>query len=393
MTEYIPKEELDDLTSSSSSSSSSLFLMLCNTIAPFTSIGMFLSPIPTIRNIVKTGTVGDLPLLPYTSMITSCFVWIIYGLIQHQPIVYFTNLIEFILSIYYFIEFTNYAPQYSITFPGSVYNHIHFTIFIWCITIVIAIFFFNKTSKIILLGDLTVLLTILTLASPLTAINAVLHNENSSSIPWPFTIAAILNCFIWTIVGIFELHDSYVYFPEILGLLFGTLQIFLKIKYPEKQQTGGGASSSSSSSSPSAYVEMPFPFLENIRQIIMYGNNNNASGGASSSAAYSALNLHENELALDYTAPNSVTTHVNHNSTESIEFIHNGGNNNGGFSSNYDYHHQQQQLPQQQQVVSNTLFNNEPQQQLLHVENENSIMCFGWNVGRLYAKIRAGVIA
>ena len=148
MTEYIPKEELDDLTSSSSSSSSSnnIFLILCNTIAPFTSIGMFLSPIPTIRNIVKTGTVGDLPLLPYTSMITSCFVWIIYGLIQHQPIVYFTNLIEFILSIYYFIEFTNYAPQYSITFPGSVYNHIHFTIFIWCITIVISIFF-SKSSK------------------------------------------------------------------------------------------------------------------------------------------------------------------------------------------------------------------------------------------------------
>ena len=49
---------------------------------------------------------GDLPLLPYTAMVTSCFVWIIYGVLKREPIIWVTNIVEFILSVYYFVEFT-----------------------------------------------------------------------------------------------------------------------------------------------------------------------------------------------------------------------------------------------------------------------------------------------
>ena len=43
----------------------------CGRIAPAASVLLSLSPLPTIRGIVRAGTVGDLPLLPYSSLVAN----------------------------------------------------------------------------------------------------------------------------------------------------------------------------------------------------------------------------------------------------------------------------------------------------------------------------------
>ena len=47
--------------------------------APFTAIGMSLAPIPTMKRILRENDVGGLPLLPYSSMFTLCFILTLYG--------------------------------------------------------------------------------------------------------------------------------------------------------------------------------------------------------------------------------------------------------------------------------------------------------------------------
>jgi len=299
MAEYIPPEDRYEGTNN-------VLVALCSQLAPISSIAMFLSPIPTIRIILKTGTVGDLPLLPYTSMVTSCFVWIVYGILKGEPLIYATNIVEFTLSVYYFVEFTNYAPSKSPTFPGSVYNHIRFTFGIWGLALFAALFFSNR---VVLLGNLTVALTILTLASPLAAVKAVLESQSSESIPWPFTLAALFNCVLWTVVGIFELHDAYVYFPEVLGLVFGAVQVMLKLKYHQH------ASVAPATSRP--YVEMPYPWLENLRQVVLLGSSSN-----NNNTAYSAVLPGEDyDLALldEGLAPSQATEYVEFNTDDSSQ--------------------------------------------------------------------------
>ncbi|CAB9524749.1 Bidirectional sugar transporter SWEET12 [Seminavis robusta] len=248
------------------------WVVFCAELAPFSSILMFLSPIPTIRQVLRNGTVGDLPLLPYTSMVTSCFVWILYGILKREPLIYVCNIVEFILSVYYFVEFTNYAPKQSPTFPGSVYAHIKFAIGTWAVSLWIAIFFSSRVSTI---GDLTVVLTILTFASPLVAVKAVLESQSSESIPWPFTIAALFNCCLWTIVGVFEMHDIYVYFPAVLGLVFAGLQVALKLYFGDNNNND--IDNPSYMRTPTAPVEMPYPVLESVRHVVMMGSNLNSS--------------------------------------------------------------------------------------------------------------------
>jgi len=63
-------EEEDELNS---------FVNLCGLIAPFSSIAVCLAPIPTVNKIASDRSVGNLPLLPYSSMFVNGFVWVVYG--------------------------------------------------------------------------------------------------------------------------------------------------------------------------------------------------------------------------------------------------------------------------------------------------------------------------
>lgn len=285
MAEYFSPDEVKDVPG---------WVAICGTLAPFTSILMFLSPIPTIRTVLRTGTVGDLPLLPYTSMVASCFVWILYGILKREPLIYVTNIVEIILSVYYFVEFSNYAPATSPTFPGSVYRHIQIILGIWFVSAWVALFFQNNVS---IIGDLTVFLTILTDASPLAAIKAVLESQSSEAIPWPFTLATLLNCCLWTVVGVAEMHDVYVYFPSILGLMFALAQIALKLIF-------GDHESQDSPTFTRTPVDMPYPVLGSVRQVVMMGNSNN-------NASYNPLQgVEDHDLQLDMNSPSSNTDYV-----------------------------------------------------------------------------------
>ena len=255
-------------------------------------------PIPTIRTVLRTGTVGDLPLLPYTSMVASCFVWIVYGILKREPTIYLTNIVEFTLSVYYFVEFSNYAPATSPTFPGSVYRHIQFVAIICFVSLWVAIFFQENISTV---GDLTVILSILTDASPLAAIKAVLESKSSESIPWPFTLAALFNCFLWTVVGLGGMHDVYVTSPAVLGLMFSLLQVAVKVYFGDDPIFGGRNQQDASFTAP---VEMPYPVLGSVRQVVMMG-----TGGSGNS--YNPLHtVEDHDLQLDLNSASSNTDYV-----------------------------------------------------------------------------------
>ena len=82
-----------------------------------------------------------------------------------------------------------------------------------------------------MIGNLAVLFCVAMFASPLAALKTVLQTKSAKSIPLPFTLATVLNCFLWSVVGLFDMHDVNVYFPNLLGLGFGMAQVFLRLLY------------------------------------------------------------------------------------------------------------------------------------------------------------------
>jgi solute carrier family 50 (sugar transporter) len=91
-----------------------------------------------------------------------------------------------------------------------------------------------KAAEII--GTMGVVFCVAMFASPLSALKSVLATKSAKSIPLPFTLAAIVNCFLWSVVGLMDMKDFNIYAPNLLGLLFGLIQLALKLIYTGQRE-------------------------------------------------------------------------------------------------------------------------------------------------------------
>jgi len=199
-------------------------------------------PYPTIQQIQKDKSVGNLPLLPYSSMIANCSLWVAYGILTKASKVWFTNLVGLLFALYYFLKFIKHVTPKSTSLPGTVKQHVQAClalIFFSAAWVLICYLTVRRQNMwmpyaAILIGNIAVVFCLLMFASPLAALRVVLQTRSAASIPLPFTLATILNCFLWSVAGLGELKDFNIYFPNLLGLTFGLIQVGLKIYFDYK---------------------------------------------------------------------------------------------------------------------------------------------------------------
>lgn len=224
------------VTDSSSSNLGSLLVDACAKIAPLSSILLCLAPLPTIQGVKSSKDVGNLPLLPYTCLFANVLLWGTYGLLKNEMAVIVPNVIGLILALYYVTTFIQFAPtQASPTLPGSVKQHVAAITTIALATGTAVQFKLVSTDAI---GKAAVLLCIAMFASPLIAAKTVIETKSAASIPLPFTICSILNTFTWLVSGVYKLKDWNIAMPNVLGLLFGFLQVMLKLIYGGNDDDG-----------------------------------------------------------------------------------------------------------------------------------------------------------
>jgi solute carrier family 50 protein (sugar transporter) len=228
------KLQLSDLiTQVSNSPTMSFWVQLCSQTAPMAAIVVFAAPIPTILKIMRDRSVGDLPLLPYSSMLSSAFVWVAYGILKNESKIWSSNGVGLVFGLVYFLIFTKYCPPQSSTLPGSVLQHMQGTAGFIFLCLILATW-----VGVQMVGNLGVILCVCMFASPLAALKVVLQTRSAKAIPLPFTLASVLNCFLWSVAGLFDMHDYAIYVPNLLGLSFGLAQVGLKLVY------GSGSSES-----------------------------------------------------------------------------------------------------------------------------------------------------
>jgi len=192
---------------------------------------------PTIQQIMQTGAVGSMPLLPYSSMLSNAFLWTTYGLLKREPKIWSCNVIGVFLGAYYCVNFVKNLPKHknasvfdvsTPTLPGSVRQHFQgvMAVIFGILLLAFAKPFANTTN---LIGNIGVIICMVMFASPLSVIKVVLETKSAKSIPLPFTLISCLNCFMWSMFGWFEMKDINVYLPNLMGLMSGLVQVALKI--------------------------------------------------------------------------------------------------------------------------------------------------------------------
>jgi solute carrier family 50 protein (sugar transporter) len=161
------------------------------------------------------------------------------GLLIQEKNVWFTNLVGFFFGLFYFAKFIKYVPPKSVTLPGTVKNHTQACLGIVAATSIWVLVCYLTVQRnnmwmpyaASLVGNVAVVFCLLMFASPLSALKTVLRTRSARSIPLPFTLATVLNCFLWSVAGLGEFRDFNIYFPNLLGLAFGLIQVALKIVF------------------------------------------------------------------------------------------------------------------------------------------------------------------
>eukprot|EP00934_Nitzschia_sp_Nitz4_P008135 Nitzschia sp. Nitz4//scaffold2_size372955//35307//36075//NITZ4_000362-RA/size372955-snap-gene-0.4-mRNA-1//1//CDS//3329546593//8125//frame0 len=208
------------------------WVKLCGNCAPLAAFIVCLAPFPTIKQITRDRSTGSFPLLPYTAMFCNGFLCFVYGVLKGELRLSVTNFVGMGMAMYFILKFVRYAPAKSPTLPGSVRQHVNVASSVVVGTLLLVGFApFGDPAPII--GRMSVLFCVSMFGGPLTALKTVLQTKSAKSIPLPFTLATILNCILWSVLGIFELHDFNVYFPNVVGLMFGVAQVTLKLIFGE----------------------------------------------------------------------------------------------------------------------------------------------------------------
>ena len=199
----------------------SRFVDICADLAPYATVVVYAAPFPTVQQIRRDKAVGSLPLLPYSSMAASAFIWTVYGFLKREPKVWSCCLVGVALGLYYVSNFIAHSPK-------EHSHHLHGVV----LTVLTSIYvtkWHPAPDELIGLG--AVLLSIAMFASPLSALKHVITSKSAKSIPLPFTLASLLNCYLWSVAGLFKMQDANLYVPNLLGLAFSLAQASLKLYY------------------------------------------------------------------------------------------------------------------------------------------------------------------
>lgn len=158
-----------DIDFSVSSPTEPKWISKCSQLAPCCSILCSLAPLPTILQVARKKSTGNLPLLPYSSMVANGFIWMLYGFLQDLPSVWSANMVGAILGVYYFKEFKSYCPVSSSNLPGTARQHK--LIVSWIIFAnLFVVFNMSKTKAADIIGKEAVFMYVVLFASPLAAL-------------------------------------------------------------------------------------------------------------------------------------------------------------------------------------------------------------------------------
>ena len=214
----------------SPSPSWSAVVEMCARAAPYCGVVIFLAPLPTIRQIAREKTVGSLPLLPYSSMVCSGSIWALYGYLKDLPGVWRCNVAGVVLGSYFMMVFLrNCGPKQS-NLPGTAGQHLQGVAAVIVLNLcLVASDKFDHATDII--GHEGVFFCVLMFGSPLASLRTVLASRSAASIPLPFTAASLVNCAAWSVMGLWQVRDFHIYFPNFLGILCAAAQLALKCVY------------------------------------------------------------------------------------------------------------------------------------------------------------------
>ncbi|KAH8974806.1 hypothetical protein BDL97_01G120600 [Sphagnum fallax] len=214
-------------------SGTDIALTVLGIIGNITSMGLFISPMPTFYEICKKKTTGLYSGLPYVATLLNCMLWTFYGspVVASLVFVISINGAGLVLeAIYVAIHLLFGTSQSRKRMLGLL---IVISIFYVVMVLVILEVVSKKHYRKLVVGSICVIIGVFMYAAPLAVMKEVIRSQSVESMPFLLSFACFCNGFIWTAYGGIK-NDKFLYIPNGLGTFLTIIQLTLWCFYNKK---------------------------------------------------------------------------------------------------------------------------------------------------------------
>lgn len=188
-------------------------------LGPIFFMGMQFSAAKTAVSIVRSRSIGKLSPVPFLSMTVCGFIWALFGLLRKDLTMIVPNSSAAIVGAIS-------AACFHVFDPNPSYQFYLVALAIMSMGTILTA---QKNDNLVsLIGGL---LAVLMMASPLATLKTVIRDKSTEALPLLPSLTSWANGFSWTAYGVLVAKDIRVIWPNLLGLLFGTIQLFMFVAF------------------------------------------------------------------------------------------------------------------------------------------------------------------
>ncbi|GLT74390.1 hypothetical protein SLA2020_461930 [Shorea laevis] len=199
-------------------------------------LGLFVSPIPTFRRIIRNQSTEQFSGLPYVYALLNCLITMWYGtsLISSGNLMVMTvNAMGALFQLAYLILFIIYTDKdKKIRMLGLLLAD--FSLF--AIIVACSLQINDTETRRIVVGTLSCCSLISMSASPLFIINLVIRTKSVDFMPFYLSLSTFLMNASFSLYGVFNL-DPFIYVPNSIGTILGIVQLVLYFYYKPRKDS------------------------------------------------------------------------------------------------------------------------------------------------------------
>ncbi|KAL1218815.1 Bidirectional sugar transporter SWEET10 [Cardamine amara subsp. amara] len=202
-----------------------VFGILGNVISFF----VCLSPIPTFVRIYKRKSSEGYQSIPYVIGLFSAMLWIYYAMIKGDAMILITiNTFSFFVQIFYISVYLFYAPKKEKTLAVKFVLFVN--VFAFGLIFILTYFLTHGHKRVQVLGYICMVFALSVFVAPLGIIRKVIKTKSAEFMPFGLSFFLTLSAVMWFFYGLL-LKDMNVALPNVLGFVFGVLQMILYMIY------------------------------------------------------------------------------------------------------------------------------------------------------------------
>ncbi|KAK3020130.1 hypothetical protein RJ639_005268, partial [Escallonia herrerae] len=195
--------------------------------------GLFLSPIPTFRRVIRNQSTERFSGLPYIYSLLNCLICAWYGapiISSGNLMVTTVNSVGAVFQTIYIILFITYTEK---TQQLKMSGMLLVVFGLFAIIVFGSLLMTDLALRRIIIGCLSSVSLISMFASPLFVINLVIRTRSVEFMPFYLSLSTFLMSTSFLLYGIFN-FDPFVYVPNGIGTILGIVQLALYFYYKRK---------------------------------------------------------------------------------------------------------------------------------------------------------------